>query len=516
MLTMARLRFRQNLLRLLMAGGILLMISWTDNRWRILERNEPPSDISLHQPRVATPSYEDLPITCPSTLASLEPLDKEEKFCGSVNLGCMKITGMKGTAIVKEEKDCIGMCAAKNQKYSGFHRQTGECKCAASAALIGDVRSLVDRSDEHSWCQRDDVVSGNFLNGICQTVSNEFHQSKENEPFSQQYVASRSKGCFKFPTNAASFDCVRMTSPAHCLLRCERERHPLAAVGSDGQCMCGRMTGSFNLTHQVSSCNSSDVVEVFRTLVEDQRCGNIRFLPPGKYNRTSLNSTPGSGNTWTRYLLEKATGHYTGSMYTDGSLVLTGYLGESFSSKDHITGIIKDHIFGKSLKIQQESAITIVRNPYRSLISQRNWEMGNHHGLASEARMSTAFPPKYADNNLRYWQGMMKKTINSGKPYLIMFYEDIVADPISSVRKMVKFLPNPALHPSNLEERLACLSQETTGLAKRKSRKLSFNPWPPESIEIVNRFVLESRQILLDTGMKNVLPSYELDVDYAM
>ena len=33
-----------------------------------------------------------------------------------------------------------------------------------------------------------------------------------------------------------------------------------------------------------------------------------------------LMSFPCSGNTWTRYLLEGATGAFTGSVYSDGSL----------------------------------------------------------------------------------------------------------------------------------------------------------------------------------------------------
>ena len=33
-----------------------------------------------------------------------------------------------------------------------------------------------------------------------------------------------------------------------------------------------------------------------------------------------LASFPGSGNTWVRLLLEDASGFYTGSVYTDGSL----------------------------------------------------------------------------------------------------------------------------------------------------------------------------------------------------
>ena len=37
----------------------------------------------------------------------------------------------------------------------------------------------------------------------------------------------------------------------------------------------------------------------------------------------------GSGNTWTRYLVEGVSGFFTSSIYNDGSLMKGGYLGKS-------------------------------------------------------------------------------------------------------------------------------------------------------------------------------------------
>lgn len=42
-------------------------------------------------------------------------------------------------------------------------------------------------------------------------------------------------------------------------------------------------------------------------------------LPP-----VALASYPGSGNTWVRYLIEAASGVYTGSIYKDANLYLQG------------------------------------------------------------------------------------------------------------------------------------------------------------------------------------------------
>ena len=46
----------------------------------------------------------------------------------------------------------------------------------------------------------------------------------------------------------------------------------------------------------------------------------------GKESRVGLISPPSSGNTWTRYLIEKATGYFTGSVYRDKSLYSKGIL----------------------------------------------------------------------------------------------------------------------------------------------------------------------------------------------
>lgn len=55
-------------------------------------------------------------------------------------------------------------------------------------------------------------------------------------------------------------------------------------------------------------------------LSTDKRCLNRTFLPSKAKELVALASFPGSGNTWTRHLLELATGYYTGSYYYDMSI----------------------------------------------------------------------------------------------------------------------------------------------------------------------------------------------------
>ena len=48
-----------------------------------------------------------------------------------------------------------------------------------------------------------------------------------------------------------------------------------------------------------------------------------------KPSTVMLTSFPGSGNTWTRLLIEDVTGYFTGSVYWDQSLYDGGFLGEA-------------------------------------------------------------------------------------------------------------------------------------------------------------------------------------------
>ena len=56
---------------------------------------------------------------------------------------------------------------------------------------------------------------------------------------------------------------------------------------------------------------------------------NIYLAPKGTFTPpVALVSVPGAGNTWTRHLIETATGIFSGSIYDDRSLFEGGMLGE--------------------------------------------------------------------------------------------------------------------------------------------------------------------------------------------
>ena len=107
---------------------------------------------------------------------------------------------------------------------------------------------------------------------------------------------------------------------------------------------------------------------------------NKAFRKTGKL--IGLASFPGSGNTWTRTLLEESTGIYTGSIYSDTSLVNAGFDGECIMSKNVIA--IKTHAtFNPGMKervaVKFDGVIYIIRNLYDALVSEYSRRITKSH-----------------------------------------------------------------------------------------------------------------------------------------
>lgn len=98
------------------------------------------------------------------------------------------------------------------------------------------------------------------------------------------------------------------------------------------------------------------------------------FIDGKRRGITALASFPGSGNTWVRTLLEKATGVCTGSYACDMSLRYAGFTGEGIQSSNVI--VVKTHE-GKPHWGKFDSAIVLVRNPLDAIVSDWNRYVAN-------------------------------------------------------------------------------------------------------------------------------------------
>ncbi|KAB0400147.1 hypothetical protein E2I00_017845, partial [Balaenoptera physalus] len=140
------------------------------------------------------------------------------------------------------------------------------------------------------------------------------------------------------------------------------------------ECYCAYPTPQFNLRDAVDSslCGQesearrlAEYCEVYQTPVQDTRCTDRRFLPTKSKVFVALSSFPGAGNTWARHLIEHATGFYTGSYYFDGTLYNKGFKGEKDHWRSRRTICVKTHESGRREIEMFDSAILLIRNPYR-------------------------------------------------------------------------------------------------------------------------------------------------------
>lgn len=127
-----------------------------------------------------------------------------------------------------------------------------------------------------------------------------------------------------------------------------------------------------------------------------KQCKERAFLDQ-KSPIVALVSFPGSGNTWLRYLLEQATGVYTGSLYCDHSLKAV-FPGEYVVSGSVV--VVKTH-HGDTRELPEDvqaatekkffdRAVVLVRDPFDALVSEANrrWNsrkaVDSHIGIADE------------------------------------------------------------------------------------------------------------------------------------
>ena len=118
----------------------------------------------------------------------------------------------------------------------------------------------------------------------------------------------------------------------------------------------------------------------------------------------ALVSFHGSGNTWLRYMIEQASGIFTGSIYCDS--VLKSLFPGEFIASGNVIVVKTHHADTRSLpkdiqlstgKERYHKAILLVRNPFDALVSEANrrWNskrfVNSHIGLASETSFISEF-----------------------------------------------------------------------------------------------------------------------------
>ncbi|KAK4300816.1 hypothetical protein Pmani_027007 [Petrolisthes manimaculis] len=262
--------------------------------------------------------------------------------------------------------------------------------------------------------------------------------------------------------------------------------------------------------------------------VKTEECVNytITFYLPGSHHTKALASFPSSGNTWIRYLIEGATGVFTGSFYDDNSLIRKGMYGEGIPYDSGMTVLQKTHgyttevnvtlphsqqIDKNHMKELNNGGVLVIRNPFKAIISHRHLDVGGHTGYAPKAHFIGSGWVEFVTLKIRLWRNFYTDWTSLTHPHNIhiIHYENVKDNLVGEMWKILTFLniqPDPG--------RLQCLANNADGLFKRKPSKsvpLDFNPFTQELKDIVYK-AIDDVNSALEVAGKEMLPldKYEI------
>ncbi|NWZ81551.1 WSCD2 protein, partial [Poecile atricapillus] len=385
---------------------------------------------------------------------------------------------------------CQDNCAERGYLYAGLEFGA-ECYCGhkIQAANASESECNMECKGERS----------NTCGGINRLSVYRLELAQES---ARRYGSAIFRGCFRRPENVSialpASQLMLNMSVDKCVDFCTEKEFPLAALAGT-TCRCGFPSTLFPLheredeqlcahkcaAEEFESCGSAEFLLVYQTQVQDNRCMDRRFLPSRAKQLVALASFPGAGNTWARHLIELATGFYTGSYYFDGSLYNKGFKGERDHWRSGRTICIKTHESGQKEIESFDSAILLIRNPYKALMAEFNRKYGGHIGFAAHAHWKGKEWPEFVANYAPWWATHTLDWLRYGKKVLVVHFEDLKRDLFVQLQRMVALLGVTAC-----EDRLLCVEGQKDGNFKRSGlRKLEYDPYTPEMRKTISGYI---------------------------
>ncbi|XP_068082080.1 uncharacterized protein [Anabrus simplex] len=248
---------------------------------------------------------------------------------------------------------------------------------------------------------------------------------------------------------------------------------------------------------------------------EDCRRYHVHFARQKSLPMTALVSFPGSGNTWVRYLLETASGVFTGSVYTDRQIIIKGFYGEAVPPDCGCTAVQKTHGFSLAglvpigvgqraaeVKLFRGRGILLVRNPYEALLSYRNFLYGGHTGFAPHNKFIGPEWERFASQLAVVWRDLAATWINytRGREAMVLHFEMLRLDPRHDLRRVLEYL-GIAVD----ERRLTCVLNHVDGPFRRpqSTQQLLFSsrdPFTNKLHEILDSVIHDLDEMLMKRG----------------
>ncbi|XP_070572868.1 sialate:O-sulfotransferase 2-like [Ptychodera flava] len=402
---------------------------------------------------------------------------------------------------------CIRHCHRKNYMHAGLEFQS-ECWCsnAIKTAAANETGCSMPCPGN-----KEQICGGPLLLSVYTIVREPvpmpaYMKTTNNENETPSGTTDGYKGCVATSNKENIFEKglvsrEKSMTIAACKTQCLQKQYSIAALRGGNECHCGHLQVNFNyiLTENDSLCEvpcggfeghfcgGRGYASVYVTAAEDPRCQNTTLKPEGSMSLVALASFPGSGNTWVRHIIERATGIYTGSFYTDGELFKKGFKGEREHWKKRNTVVVKTHDFSQEHIKDYDAVVLIIRNPYKAMIAEHNRKFGGHTGYATEDKYTKGTEwTDFVMGKSRTWTNTALMWMQHCPKVLVIHYEDLLSDINSQLHRLLTFL--------NIEisqERLLCAELNSSGKFKRPSRNkgLSFDPFTQEMHEYVDIYI---------------------------
>jgi hypothetical protein len=245
-----------------------------------------------------------------------------------------------------------------------------------------------------------------------------------------------------------------------------------------------------------------------------------KFLQDENRLPVALSSQEGSGNTWVRGLLERATGLCTGFNWgCDVALRAQGFLGEGIRSGRVL--VIKTHIRkpkwkGEVWKGQPliyepyyQSAVLILRHPALAVIADYNRrkspsEHDSHTHVVSPSLFATEVWMAFFTESLDAWRTRMITWVIENDatrhPVHVVRYEDLQKDTVGEVEKILDFLNFDYVHEDIVEK----LKGDFTDF-KRSHNQTSFRHFSDKQKEQLRGTLTELWGMAKDRGKAELL-----------
>ncbi|KAM6422945.1 sialate:O-sulfotransferase 2 isoform 2-T6 [Liasis olivaceus] len=330
---------------------------------------------------------------------------------------------------------CQDNCAERGYLYAGLEFGA-ECYC-------GHKILAVNASD--SECNMECKGEKSSICGGVNRLS--IYRLELAQESTRRYGSAIFRGCFRRPENVSlallASRPMKNMSVDRCVDLCTGKEYPLAALAGTF-CHCGFPTTLFSLHEREGEHLCA------------QKCNGEEFESCG-----------------------------TSDYFIVYQTQVQGFKGERDHWRSGRTICIKTHESGQKEIEAFDSAILLVRNPYKALMAEFNRKYGGHIGFASHAHWKGKEWPEFVKNYAPWWVTHTLDWLKYGKKVLVVHFEDLKQDLFVQLKRMVSLL-GIAVH----EDRLLCVEGQKDGNFKRSGlRKLEYDPYTPEMKKMINGYI---------------------------